>query len=231
MNAINSIYFNSQLGEVAPGTCINICALEADDRNFVLRSVAAELAQVAGNADLEEPALFAYLTRSVTVKQVMQSKVVETDTVSFYVKANKEYNAEQLLEVLADIEKPGALKYVFIEDIDQYFIEDNLTTHIRGLRRAAANGEFILVTTSGMRPDAQTLKHHMCLEEDKFLETVANGSYSLRGLDMEYDAVIFTTPDELQLTDGDVHTHNAVIKHRAVDSKAGTVSKSAFVLT
>lgn len=229
MNAINSIYFNSQLGDVAPGTCINICALEADDRNFVLRSIAAELAQVAGNADLEEPALFAYLTRSATVKQVMQNKVVETDTMSFYVNANREYNAEQLLDGLAGIEKPGTLKYVFIEDIDRYFLEEGLTRHIRELRRAAANGEFILVTTSGMRDEALLLSRAMGSMVDECLGMAATGAYSLRGLDMEYDVVIFTEPDTLQLTPG-VHTHNVVVKHRALESKAGTKSQSSFVL-
>lgn len=186
------------------------------DTNLMLQEFFRSVVSTQQNEDEEGEIGILYLTRSAhTARTLKHFADNQRSRVGFepYIRTYSRFNAEEILEIMADLEDDLELRYVVIEDID-FWPRDDIRQHARRLREATQHG-FLFVASSQFDRRAHDFRE---MEQDSstFLELMRAGHYDkTKCLPLEFDVQILHDADEVQDNEALTQANVLIAKYRS----------------
>lgn len=195
------------------GDILNIVGLIPADTNLLMESFFQAVVNTPPQEDEEEKTGILYLTRSHgTALRIKRSISGLNSANKVIVRTYRNFNGEEILELLANLEDDLVFRHVFIEDIDLTFASE-CGAQLRKIRDSN-QGYFLLTVSSGMGLNAHGL-HELDNPTDGLLIAASNLSYDKSNkLSTEVDVQIIAIPDVWQIFEGQVLTRCVMSKRR-----------------
>ena len=197
------------------GQAILVTGAVPADTNPLLHNFFRAVVSTQPNEEEEEQIGVLYLTRSRQTQGELKHFADNQRSrvgLEYYVRTYSRFDADEILEVMADLEDDLELRYVIIEDIDLW-PRDEVRQAARKLRDATQHG-FLLVASSAFDRKAHEIRS---IEQDSstFLELMRDGHYDkTKCLPLEFDVQILIDADEVQEHEGLTQTNVLIAKHR-----------------